>query len=796
MNFAVNNIFHLNSNKIVLSIALSMALYFNTDVFSTPLPSEYPLLKQEFKTEIIDVGLGEWFESYSDNYSLNDLDQEQYQFKVDKGDLLTKAYLRLNQPQKSKQNLKLLLKFPEILYLINSDPIVVGTHPLYPYALEGLINLQKQLKMSEEADTSIIKMKNLSPSCSSTRIMSKYWQEKGGDLSRQEKVEALQLVKNLVGRKLRRQALTVLISQLKENEDPAVKEAFAVVSSDFSDLKRRLPWVKNLQPDQEVIRDLKKELLLLRIEKNDCSEAKSFFKSNWALFAEDFDEMMLLARKTSKCGKIRKFEDRIAFWDELKAIFETKEEEKIWGWADIEKSIAYWQVDDVEQATSLLKQVALQSQTKKYLPQQAAAQFYLGSILESKSDFTGALPVFLDYISKFPGQKNYVEVLRKISMIYAESEQWLAMLQPLNLLLKNQDELPADLRLEDDLGFTLFWLGRATLAIEGKDKAIIYFERLSKELYSTFYGAMGHYILEEISATKFALEPSRTANFDLPRLLSSVPHADRIYFRRAESLLEFGNTADAFCEVEQLGEAAQGNEPKSLLKSLIYNAGGKWLTAVKEFTKLPRSYRSNLPVGFERIIFPLRYQEFVEKYAQSSFVDPYLIYALIRQESVFNANAKSPAGALGVMQLMPNTAIQQSKKIGIKNVSSENRGLVRHLQKDPNVLFDPEFNISLGVHYLRQLLDIYQEPVYVLASYNAGEGRVRKWVKSYAQFDMMTFIERIPFQETRSYVKLVLRNYFYYKRLYEGRDINFPHLGFVTKAVIAEQQKAADALKN
>jgi soluble lytic murein transglycosylase len=153
--------------------------------------------------------------------------------------------------------------------------------------------------------------------------------------------------------------------------------------------------------------------------------------------------------------------------------------------------------------------------------------------------------------------------------------------------------------------------------------------------------------------------------------------------------------------------------------------------------------------------YPLAFWELVQQKAQERGLDPYLVLALIRQESLFDARARSPAAALGLMQLIPPTAARVAKQIGLPAPSQEK-------------LFEPEVNLTLGTQYLKDLLQRYSNNWFkAIAAYNAGEAAVDRWEKEIATDDIEEFVERIPYIETRGYVKLVLRNHRIYKRLYE-----------------------------
>ena len=166
--------------------------------------------------------------------------------------------------------------------------------------------------------------------------------------------------------------------------------------------------------------------------------------------------------------------------------------------------------------------------------------------------------------------------------------------------------------------------------------------------------------------------------------------------------------------------------------------------AMDEIGRSPENYR---------LYFPVLERETLISSSKENGLDPVLVAALIRQESNFNPMATSPVGARGLMQLMPavGKAVAESKGIG---------------PWDPDLLYEPATNIKLGTAHLSGLVRKYPEVVKVLAAYNAGESRVEKWSTKTGAGDPEVFTERIPFVETRDYVRTILRNRSYYQALY------------------------------
>jgi soluble lytic murein transglycosylase len=155
-----------------------------------------------------------------------------------------------------------------------------------------------------------------------------------------------------------------------------------------------------------------------------------------------------------------------------------------------------------------------------------------------------------------------------------------------------------------------------------------------------------------------------------------------------------------------------------------------------------------------KLFYPKWHFELVEKYAKAVNLDPYLVMALIRQESAFHVNARSGAKAMGLMQILPSTARTVDRRV--------NR----------NQLFDPETNVRLGTQYLARGIKKFDGNIHMtLAAYNAGGGIIGKWIRRYPINDALVFSDLIPYRETREYVGSIMRNYYWYKALYENQEI-------------------------
>jgi soluble lytic murein transglycosylase len=157
-----------------------------------------------------------------------------------------------------------------------------------------------------------------------------------------------------------------------------------------------------------------------------------------------------------------------------------------------------------------------------------------------------------------------------------------------------------------------------------------------------------------------------------------------------------------------------------------------------------------------RLLYPLVYGEAIRAEAGAHRIDPTLVAGLIHQESGFNPRATSRAGAVGLMQVLPSVGASIAKA---QRLASYERVL----------LYQPDVNVRLGMAHLDAMLRQYPRVEYALAAYNAGGAPVRRWRQKHGTDDPELFVERIPYDETRDYVRILLRNQAMYRTLYDWR---------------------------
>jgi soluble lytic murein transglycosylase len=176
-------------------------------------------------------------------------------------------------------------------------------------------------------------------------------------------------------------------------------------------------------------------------------------------------------------------------------------------------------------------------------------------------------------------------------------------------------------------------------------------------------------------------------------------------------------------------------------------------------TQMRRAYPQFMAAGGDQLpreilttIFPLSYWADIRKYSAAHNLDPYLMAALMAQESTFVADVRSAANAVGLMQLLPSTARRMAPKVGLRYSS--------------RLLTDPQANMRMGMVYFAQLMQEFRAPHLALAGYNAGEGAVRRWLAERPGLPADEFTDDIPYAETQNYVKRIIGTAEDYRRLY------------------------------
>jgi soluble lytic murein transglycosylase-like protein len=289
----------------------------------------------------------------------------------------------------------------------------------------------------------------------------------------------------------------------------------------------------------------------------------------------------------------------------------------------------------------------------------------------------------------------------------------------------------------------MYWQARSLERAGKKTKADIVYRALLHESPDGFYA----YLAER--RTGFIARPPIAVSVETP--LSPLPTEVTRAFKRAQELRRAGLEDFAIAEITLSIASAENAVKQAILPQLIEI--GAYTSALRTSLDL---YRRNLldENQLYPYIYPRAFESVVVAESEARELDPYFVYSLMRQESLFDPRVVSPAAAYGLMQLLLSTARRMATRANIDAVDVED-------------LFSPETNVKLGTEYLSELADRFDsDPVLMLAGYNAGETAAERWRERGKDLELDEFIEKISYRETRAYVKKVLRNYRNYLRLY------------------------------
>ncbi|MGD9763537.1 MAG: transglycosylase SLT domain-containing protein [Candidatus Binatia bacterium] len=286
-----------------------------------------------------------------------------------------------------------------------------------------------------------------------------------------------------------------------------------------------------------------------------------------------------------------------------------------------------------------------------------------------------------------------------------------------------------------------YWRARALERDGQREAAEQIYRRLLAEAPGSYYS---HWAEQRLGAPA----PARhqlTAWHTPPALGAPPPGADPYHWVRARELHAIGLRHAAFAEMRAFERDHAGQPAVADALPSAYQAVGGYRDAIR--------LASARGSGDPDLLYPLAFWDEVSRAAQGERIDPLLVVALMRQESLFDPSARSPADARGLMQLLPSTADRVARQHGMPSPTDQ--------------LYQPETNVALGVTYLGELLRRYGgDPLKAFAAYNGGEQAVARWQERYGHLPPDEFVESITYRETRDYVKRVIGNYRRYQQLY------------------------------
>ena len=305
----------------------------------------------------------------------------------------------------------------------------------------------------------------------------------------------------------------------------------------------------------------------------------------------------------------------------------------------------------------------------------------------------------------------------------------------------------------------LYWSGRSRDQLGQSALANERYRLVVTDYQNSYYGRLAARLLAQRaqpavapSTTIAAAAPPAPANAGVIRALAAAGLYD-----------------DALREVQYAQRVWGDSAQLQATHAWIRHRQGLSLTATERFTAIRgaittmrRAYPQFMAAGGEqlppevlRIIFPLDHWPLITKYAKAHDLDPYLLTALMAQESTFTPEIRSAADAYGLMQVIPATGRTVARQLGIRRFTTA-------------MLTHPETNVRIGTKYFKDMMERFGGAHYALAGYNAGPHRVAEWLREAPGLPEDEFIDNIPYAETQAYVKRILGTAEDYRRLYGG----------------------------
>ncbi len=792
--------------KASMTAGLSLIVISGTTLLGTTLPETYPLPDAEMAPNPVDPNLNAWLLQHAEQPSPFDLDAAAFDEFVARQDAVTRVYLQLARGNRnggaSKELVDAVTK--QIAGAEDDDEDSEGRAQFYGHSL--VPNVYYELLRTEHLSPEM-RSRALAgiaeggqTSCAQKQLVyDNLNRDALASLKDEGLRDLLMRIERYRSETYRKNALRKFAGSLPKERQSAVTERLLAMLRPYPAIIRDSAWLKAAaeakgKTSHETQASF--DAIAKQSGQRQCSAAKTLLLETLEKIKDKSTLVAAVSAGKAIDGCYRRRDPKLRrdFWKTATMAYEKTYGFAGWAEAKLRLGYIHWTADEFDDAKPLFQEVITHVGDQKGDKEAFAgrAVYALARIAENQLDYERAISFYRDYTTKYVGHENYDDAVMALVLLHVDKRAWDDALKPLVAHIEAQGNLPIDQRSVSSLSFALFWAGRIHLEQGRPKEAAEMWRRVASEYYSTYYGAIGHYMLEQSSERKLALQPSRTPSFRMHALREAFNPADQVRVKRAEILMRLGLADESICELEEL-DTDDGKPEKVLVKALMLHASGRWLDAVRSYDSLPRSFRNSLPVGFERILFPRRYTETIQTLAKSLDVDPDFVFSIIRQESVFNPMARSPAGALGLMQLMPQTAKVEAKRLRKEYLPQAERNQLKQLANSTYNLLVPDTNLKIGIHHVRTLIDLYQSPVYVLTAYNASPTATKRWMNTIPTGDVLSFIEKIPYKETRAYVKLVLRNYFYFKRWYGSPGEKLPHLDTVTSPLVAMLNKPEQA---
>ena len=473
-----------------------------------------------------------------------------------------------------------------------------------------------------------------------------------------------------------------------------------------------------------------------------------------------FDEKNICYKWIRHIYKIRNFKSSVLKvskeWNKFLKHADTEEAWAIYFENKIQLARDHWNFDRTHQALKILDEI-IESPESLIVRYQAYwlrshVRYQEGLLKESLRDIENAISFFNE--SEEDDENFLDKVLWKRSWMLRENNLFAEAINSLDELIKRTQNIYLKSR-------AFYWKGETERDIAKYKQSKKTFKALLEEYPYGYYGLLAH--------RRLGLKPKFRTSSQFMSILKQArlnkKSVNTIYWLK---MLEEPQLLARFLKFKK--KKLFGNKKKTKedwIQFFTLNYISKnYLKIFQTLGQLDKELRNYFLNEHIYLFYPQEYKKDIVQTAKLWDVPKALVFALIRQESTFNKRARSSKDAFGLMQLIPSTARSMSRKIKQKY-----RGV--------SDLYIPEKNIKVGTYYLKHLLKKYQNSfILSVAAYNAGMTPVKRWVKELPPGSPLEFIENITYEETRTYVRILIRNFLIYNQILKEDEKLFPEWVF------------------
>lgn len=418
---------------------------------------------------------------------------------------------------------------------------------------------------------------------------------------------------------------------------------------------------------------------------------------------------------------------------------------------------AYWNADEDEKAIAHFQALYTEYPNHSYADD---AMHYEALIVRGQNRTADSNAILQEQVRRWPQGDMAKDAIWMQMRVFLEASDWAGALRFSEQYTRNnagEDDIYSRGRIRYFRARSMENLGRLVDASLG-------YQALIRDFPLSWYASLSFNRLAVVDPTavgRLVHELRQSAGVQSQVIVLDPPEmSEDPFMRRGYTLLRLGLVSLASDEFSRLESRYASRPGVGRIVARLMNEAGAWHISHRSSAQRisnPDHYPAPDSMSDWLTAYPKPFENHVMRFAEQRGLDPWLVYAVMREESGFQPRIESWANARGLMQLMLPTAKDMAKLTGRGDVTA-------------NQLFDPEINIELGTMFLNRLANRYGgHPACMIAGYNGGAGNVNNWLRDRGSMPMDLWVEAIPFAQTRNYVKRVSMSWWIYHWLYDER---------------------------